>query len=398
MLKKYRLLFALFVTISIPLLFGDYIPYEAKSFFYTISVVVKTFLTLILPFFVFSFLAHSLISLKEKAIFFIVMLLVMVATSNFTAIFTAYGIGSLVLPIFDMQMNKAIDASLELSPMVQFSIPQIIANENAIIIGILFGVFFAVKPNQKVEKVVTQLKNISLTFLKKCFMPILPLFILGFLFKLEHEDMLDRIFSSYGPVLTLIVVAQWSYIFLLYFIAAKFNLKKTFEYIKNIIPATITGFSTISSAATMPVTIACTERNLQSQKFAHMIIPATANIHTLGSALGITLTALATLIAFDHGIPSFITFLIFAFYYTMSKFAVAGIPGGVIIIISPLLESYLGFSAEMVGLITAVYLLFDPFGTSANVTCNGAFAIIFNRVYKAQEPHKILDRGLQKNA
>jgi Na+/H+-dicarboxylate symporter len=398
MLKKYRLLIALIITISIPLLLGSYIPYQAKSFFYTISLIIKNCLTFVLPFFVFGFLAHSLISLREKAVLFIVMLLVMVATSNFTAIFTAYGIGSVLLPMFDIQMNATIDSELELAPMVEFSLPTIIGNDNAIIMGILFGIFFAVRPNQRAEKAITFLKDASLAFLKRGFMPILPLFILGFLLKLEQEDMLHRIFASYGQVLTLIVVAQWSYIFLLYFIAARFNLKTTFEYIKNIIPASITGFSTISSAATMPVTIECTERNLHSQRFAHMIIPATANIHTLGSAIGITLTALTTLIAFEHGIPSFLPFLIFAFYYTMAKFAVAGIPGGVILIISPLLESYLGFTSEMVGLITAVYLLFDPFGTSANVTCNGAFAIIFKRLYKAQELDKISEKRCAQDA
>jgi len=47
----------------------------------------------------------------------------------------------------------------------------------------------------------------------------------------------------------------------------------------------------------------------------------------------------------------------------------------------PILESYLGFNADMLSLITALYILFDPAITCANVLGNGAFA-------------KLIDKGL----
>ena len=52
-----------------------------------------------------------------------------------------------------------------------------------------------------------------------------------------------------------------------------------------------------------------------------------------------------------------------------------------LLIIAPLLEKYLGFSSEMIGVITVVYLLFDPFGTATNVTGNGGFAIGFTKIF-----------------
>ncbi len=41
----------------------------------------------------------------------------------------------------------------------------------------------------------------------------------------------------------------------------------------------------------------------------------------------------------------------------------------------PILESHLGFNGEMISLITALYILFDPVITAANVMGNGAFAM-----------------------
>ena len=53
----------------------------------------------------------------------------------------------------------------------------------------------------------------------------------------------------------------------------------------------------------------------------------------------------------------------------------------IIIVMLPILDIYLGFSGEMMSLITALYILFDPVITSANIFGNGAFA-------------KIMDMGL----
>lgn len=241
---------------------------------------------------------------------------------------------------------------------------------------------FGLKPTEITSQLAKKLNHYCITFLRKGFIPVLPIFILGFVFKLEHEKILSKIWEVYAPVLLIIVTVQISYISLYYLIAANFKPSLFVTYIRNILPATITAFSTISSAATMPVTILCTEKNLGNVAMARTIIPATANIHTIGSALGLTILALSTIIAFGQTLPTLDQFIHFALFYTIAKFAVAGIPGGVIIVVSPLLEAYLGFTPEMIGLITAIYMLFDPFGTASNVTCNGAFAIIFHRIYR----------------
>ena len=68
-------------------------------------------------------------------------------------------------------------------------------------------------------------------------------------------------------------------------------------------------------------------------------------------------------------------YLIFACYFVMAKFSVAAVPGGGILVMLPILERYLGFDATMLSLITALYILFDPIITCANVLGNGGFAM-----------------------
>ena len=78
--------------------------------------------------------------------------------------------------------------------------------------------------------------------------------------------------------------------------------------------------------------------------------------------------------------PSLVNYLIFTFYFVLAKFSVAAVPGGGIIVMLPILESYMGFDTEMMALITALYILFDPVITCANVFGNGVFAKMIDNI------------------
>ena len=71
----------------------------------------------------------------------------------------------------------------------------------------------------------------------------------------------------------------------------------------------------------------------------------------------------------------------FACYFVLAKFAVAAVPGGGIIVMAPILAKQLGFTAEMVSLITALYIMLDCVTTAINVMGNGAFAVIMRNLF-----------------
>ena len=47
----------------------------------------------------------------------------------------------------------------------------------------------------------------------------------------------------------------------------------------------------------------------------------------------------------------------------------------------PILEAHLGFNSDMMSLITALYILFDPVITSANVLGNGGFSMVITDLH-----------------
>ena len=300
--------------------------------------------------------------------------------SNLTAIMIGFYVGSTAIQYISMSQTLGIDLSSSMKTLWDLNLKTLVSNETALFSGLVTGFVLNFVKIPKAKQIIGKLNEYSLYFLKQIFLPILPIFILGFIIKLDNDNIIDNIVNVFGPVIALILTLQLTYAFLLFFASQGFKIKPTLKAIKNILPASFTGFTTISSAASIPINIICTEKNLKDPEFARTIIPITANIHTLGSALGMTVLLTFIMYAFGYNVPAPHVFLGFAILFAISKFAVAGIPGGVALVISPLLESKLGFSPEMVGLLTSLYILIDPIGTCMNVTCNGAFAILVSKV------------------
>jgi len=145
-------------------------------------------------------------------------------------------------------------------------------------------------------------------------------------------------------------------------------------------PAAAAGFGSMSSAASMPLTILGAEKNTGNPTLTRLVIPATVNIHLIGDCFAIPIFAFAVLKNFGIAEPAFFAYVLFACYFVLAKFSVAAIPGGGIIVMLPILESHLGFNGEMASLITALYILFDPVITCANVLGNGGFALALSKI------------------
>ncbi|MGD9592430.1 MAG: cation:dicarboxylase symporter family transporter, partial [Candidatus Berkiella sp.] len=206
----------------------------------------------------------------------------------------------------------------------------------------------------------------------------IPLFVIGFIVKLEHDGVVVTLVKDYALIFSMIAIAQFSYILLIYFISST-NIS-ALQSIKNMLPAAITGFSTMSSAAAMPLTIIGTQKNASNPDLARSVIPATVNVHLIGDCFAIPILAYAILKSFEIPEPMLLSYLVFSFYFVLAKFSVAAVPGGGIIVMLPILESYLGFNPQMLSLITALYILFDPVITCANVLGNGAFALVIDKI------------------
>jgi Na+/H+-dicarboxylate symporter len=257
-------------------------------------------------------------------------------------------------------------------------------------IGILCGIGGGFIKSPFVGIAADKLQTVVTFILKKTFIPVLPFYVAGFVLKLQWEGSLGVLLSNYIQVFILSLSLIILYISFLYFVGNHFDIRKGIKSIKNMLPALVTGFSTMSSAATMPVTLKATENNLKNKKFAGLIIPGTVNIHLMGDSLAIPLIGLALLWFKTSALPDYPQYLIFAVMFALTKFSCAAVPGGGVIIILPVLQKYLGLDQELISLMTTLYILQDSIFTAANVWGNGAFAIITERVCKRYlETHKL---------
>ena len=61
--------------------------------------------------------------------------------------------------------------------------------------------------------------------------------------------------------------------------------------------------------------------------------------------------------------------------------AAPGVPGGAIMASIGIIGSILGFDEDMQGLMIALYIAMDSFGTACNVTGDGAVAIVVDKMF-----------------
>jgi Na+/H+-dicarboxylate symporter len=375
--------FILVAVILAVICLDSFIPMFIKSILLSISLSIKAVIIFLLPLIIFSLLFKASVKLAHNASKVILLILIMVCTSNLFSTLISYLVGSWIYG-FDLLIQLPNDI-VELAPLWSLQLPKIIANDKAMFLGLGLGIissFIIPDTAEKIadcfDKVVAKVLSV-ITF-------IIPFFIAGFVVKLQAEGVMETIMFEYSLIFIIIALAQFSYVTLIYFLANQFNLKRLQNSIKNMLPAAIAGFSTMSSAAAMPLTIIAAQKNTRNPDLAQSVIPATVNIHLVGDCFAIPIVAFAILKNYGVAEPAFIDYFIFAFYFVLAKFSVAAIPGGGILVMLPILESYLGFNAEMMSLITAIYILFDPVITCVNVLGNGAFALIIDKIVKPFKP------------
>jgi len=372
-----RMPYILLGIIALCVLCDPWITPEIKSFIYALSLTIKSGIFIVLPVLIFGLLFKTAISLANQATKTILFILLCVCCSNFLSTMLSHFVGS---GVYECTLSLLLPkTTAPLAPLWTISFKPWISNDMALWAGLIGGVGLAYLKPAFAQQLSGHLEK-AVNSLLKLITYVIPLFVMGFVVKLQHDGSIFHIIEDYAFIFGIIFVAQFTYIGVLYFIASQGNLRDCCKSIRHMLPAAITGFSTMSSAAAMPITLVGTEKNAKTS-LARSIIPMTVNIHLIGDCFAIPILAYAILKNYGLAEPLWWDYCIFAGYFVFAKFSVAGIPGGGVLVMLPILGKYLGFNDEMMSLITALYILFDPVITSANVLGNGAFAMLIDKAH-----------------
>lgn len=378
-MKKIGLLPRLIIGILGGIFVGFLLPEWMGNTLYTFTHTFGEFLGYIVPLIIISFIVPGIADLGKKAGRLLAGTAGIAYLSTITAGIIAFFISIITIPTIITSGSVSETDASGLSPIIELEIPPMMGVMTALVTAFIFGLGINYIRHEKAHTLLYQgmneFREIIILVINKIIIPFLPVHIAGIFADMAASGEAFHILAVFGQVFILIVLMHIGYIILQYSIASLRTGINPFKAIKNMIPAYFTALGTMSSAATIPVTYRSTLRNSVNEETADFVIPLSATIHLAGSTITLVACSVAVLIISDQT-PQFVDFLPFILLLGVTMVAAPGVPGGAVIAALGLLSSILGFSEAQIGLMIALYMAQDGFGTACNITGDGAIALI----------------------
>lgn len=296
----------------------------------------------------------------------------------------AFLAASMVVPWLTPEATAAVTADDEgLSAFFVLEIPPLLSIMSALAMAFIFGLGIAATNAERLHQVFYEGRGVIEKLLVTLIIPLLPFYIAGVFAELAAAGTVFQTLRTFGAVLVLAISLHWAWIIIMFVVAGLFIGRSPFGLIRNMLPAYFTALGTMSSAATIPVTLQCARNNGVKDQIASFTVPLCATTHLAGSTATIVACAVAVMVLHDAlAIPSLLTMLPFILMLGIVMLAAPGVPGGAVMAAVGLLGSMLGFGETAVALMIALYMAQDSFGTACNVTGDGAIALMIDEASK----------------
>ena len=182
--------------------------------------------------------------------------------------------------------------------------------------------------------------------------------------------------KALAPYMMVVLVGLVIHSFVLLTVGSIKAKKNPFRIIRDIATPLMTAFSTCSSAATLPLTMASVQDNLGvSKKTSEFVLPFGATINMDGTALyeSVAVIFIAQAYGIELGLSSQIIIFLTC---SLAAVGAASIPSSGLITMSIVLKA-VGLPLDGIGLILAVDRILDQFRTAVNVLgdCTGTIII-----------------------
>ncbi len=379
---KLGLLPKILIAIGAGILCSLFFPTWAVRVFLTFNSIFGNFLGMFIPLLIIGLIAPAIADLGKGAGRLLLITILIAYLSTILAGFFSYFTCRATYPSLLGNSVKALgelDMSGSLKPYFTIEMPAFISVTTALVFAFLIGLGLALIPGKAFNNVMHDFRDVIEVVISKFIIPILPIYIFGIFLQLGAEGNVGPVLGTFAKIIIIIIVMHVTVLLLQFLIAGAIARKNPFRSLVTMLSAYVTALGTQSSAATIPVTLASAKKNGVSEPVADFVIPLCATIHMPCSILKITACAYAISLgmglATDPGI-----YIGFVMMLAITMVAAPGVPGGAIMASLGLLSSMLGFDTNMQGLMIALYIAMDSFGTAGNVTGDGAIALIMDRI------------------
>ncbi|MFB9053219.1 dicarboxylate/amino acid:cation symporter [Formosa undariae] len=380
-----NLLFKVFLAMVLGVVFGLYLPESVNRIFTTFNSFFGQFLSFSIPLIIMGLIMPAISDLGKGAGKLLVLTAAIAYGSTLFSGFMTYFTASNIFPqLLESHVHEAAqiaDSGRELLPYFSITIPPVMDVMTSLVLAFVIGLGLSYQEQSTLKSVVKDFETIIMQVIENVIIPLLPLFILGIFASMAFSGEVFSILSVFISIIGVIFALHILLLVLQYSIAGVLTKKNPIKLLMTMLPAYFTALGTQSSAATIPVTLEQCLKNGVSEKIAGFVVPLCATIHLSGSIMKITACAMALMIL--EGMPfSFTLFAGFIFMLGIAMIAAPGVPGGAIMAAVGILQSMLGFTEEMIGLMIALYIAMDSFGTACNVTGDGAISLVVDRITK----------------
>ncbi|MEE2002668.1 dicarboxylate/amino acid:cation symporter [Alkalimonas sp. MEB108] len=376
------LILKLIAGIVLGMLLGLYAPTVLTQLLITFKGLFAQLLFFTIPLLILFFITSGIANLPQNSGKLLGRTLGTAYLSTILAGSLAFFIAALLVPMLAGSANAAATSGngTVLSPFIELAIPPVFNVMTALALAFIFGLGIAATQAQQLKQLSDQGRDVIQLLLTKMIIPLLPFYIAGVFAEMAVAGTVFATLKTFGVVLLLSIALHWLWIFALFTLAAIKAGRSPFGLVKNMLPAYFTALGTMSSAATIPVSLEATKSNGVKDDIANFTVPLCATTHLAGSTITIVACAVAVMVMQDGlAIPSFITMLPFILMLGLVMLAAPGVPGGAVMSAVALLISMLGFGDAAIALMIALYMAQDSFGTACNVTGDGAIAVLVDK-------------------
>ena len=379
---KLGLLPRIIIAIALGIVCGLFFPGWIVRIFLTVNSLFGNFLNFIIPLLILGLVAPGIADLGKGAgrLLLITALLAYGFTlfSGFFTYFTCDLSYPWLLNTSD-KLSAVADNTVALQPYFTVEMPAVMGVMPALILAFTLGLGMSVIDGNRLKSVMDDFKDIINQVITAVIIPVLPLYIFGIFLNMTNSGQVAGVMNVFLKIIVVIFVMTVVLLFIQFFIAGMVGKKNPLRLFRNMLPAYMTALGTQSSAATIPVTLEQTIRNGVRPDLAGFVIPLCATIHLSGSTMKIVACSMAIMLMSGMEI-NFAQFAGFIMMLGIAMVAAPGVPGGAIMAALGLLQSMLGFDETAQGLMIALYIAMDSFGTATNVTGDGAIAVIVDRI------------------
>lgn len=261
-----------------------------------------------------------------------------------------------------------------------------------IFFSILFGIGMVISPHEKVAGLKSFFLGVNEAMLKMVhlIMKFAPIGVMALIAALlvdlagDNPNEAISLLKVLG-VFALTVIGAIMFLMAVVYpiLVSRFTEFKYLDFLKKTIPAQVLAFSTSSSAATLPVTIDCAEKNLKiSNEVSGFVLPLGITINMHGTCIHQAISAVFIAQAFGHDL-GITEYLIVIFTCVLSSMGAPAVPGAGIIMLLIVLGS-LGVEAEGLALILAIDRPLDMIRTIPNVLGDAIVAAIVDKSEKSR--------------